>query len=79
MKMVVTLKNGVQVKSDVKEFTTGTAQIFGDLRSLKWTATEWPQTQINWIDISEIAAVHAEYDRDGVDAPVEVVQPPFPE
>jgi hypothetical protein len=69
MKMVVTLKSGVQIKADVETFTTGTAQLSGELRNLKWTTTEQPGVKINWLNLEEIAAVHAEYDWAGEDAP----------
>ena len=34
MKMVVTLKNGVQIKADVEDFSTGVGSLNGDLRNL---------------------------------------------
>ena len=48
MKMVITLKSGVQIKADVEEFTTGASPVFGELRNLKWTATEQPEVRITW-------------------------------
>jgi len=60
MKMVITLKSGVQIKADVEDFTTGASPIFGELRNLKWTTTEQPEVTISWLDISEVASVHAE-------------------
>lgn len=75
MKMVITLKSGVQIKADVETFTTGTAQLSGELCNLKWTSTDRPHVKINWMDANEIAAVHAEYDWGGVDTRPEVVQP----
>ena len=68
MKMVVTLKSGVQIKADVEDFTTGASPVFGELRNLKWTTTERPEVRINWLDMGEVAAVHAEIDWDGADA-----------
>lgn len=68
MKMVITLKSGVQIKADVEEFTTGRSPVFGELRELKWTSTERPDVRISWLAISEVAAVHAECDWDGADA-----------
>ena len=68
MKMVVTLKSGVQIKADVEDFTTGTSAVLGELRNLKWTSAERPAVRIQWLDMGEVAAVHAEYDWDGADA-----------
>lgn len=62
MKMVVTLKSGVQIRADVEDFTTGQSPVFGELRALKWTTTAQPGTVIQWLDVSEVAAVHAEYE-----------------
>ena len=62
MKMVVTLKSGIQIKADVEEFTTGRSPVFGELRELKWTSTERPEVRISWLAIGEVAAVHAERD-----------------
>lgn len=68
MKMVVTLKSGVQIKADVEEATIGRSAVFGELRDLKWTSTERPAVRISWLDMNEVAAVHAEFDWDGADA-----------
>ena len=62
MKMVVTLKNGVQIKADVKEYTTKKSPIFGELRGLEWTTTDQPGVVISWVDAHEIAAIHAEFE-----------------
>lgn len=62
MKMVVTLKSGVQIKSDVEEYTTQKSPIFGELRGLKWTTTEQPTVVISWVNPDEIAAIHAEFE-----------------
>jgi hypothetical protein len=64
MKMVITLKSGVQIKADVEDFTTGTSPLFSDLRTLKWTTTERPGAVVQWLDISEVAAVHGEFSYD---------------
>ena len=56
--MVVTLRSGVQIKMDVDEFSTGHSPIGGDLRSLKWSGTS--DTELNWLDLSEVVAVHGE-------------------
>ncbi len=72
MKMVITLKSGVQIKADVEDFTTGTSAVLGELRELKWTAAGRPEVQVNWLDIGEVAAVHAEFSysaEDGDDRP----------
>ena len=62
MRMVVTLKNGVQIKADVEEYTTEQSPVFGELRGLKWTTAGQPGVVISWIAPGEIAAIHAEYD-----------------
>lgn len=61
MKMVVTLKSGIQIRAAVEDFTTGASPVLGELRNLKWTATQRAHVQIHWLDISEVAAVHAEF------------------
>jgi len=73
MKMVVTLKSGVQIKADVAEYTTQKSPIFGELRGLKWTTTEQPRVVISWVNSSEIAAIHAEFDPG---EPVESIEDP---
>ena len=60
--MVITLKSGVQIKSDVEEYTTQKSPIFGELRGLKWTTTEQPGAVISWVNPTEIAAIHAEFE-----------------
>ena len=68
MKMVITLKNGVQIKADVEDYTIGRSPMFGDLSELKWTSTERPAARVQWLDLSEVAAIHSEFDWDGADA-----------
>jgi hypothetical protein len=68
MKMVVTLKSGVQIKADVEDSTVGRSAVFGELREPKWTSTERPAVRIQWLDMGEVAAVHAEFDWGGADA-----------
>jgi hypothetical protein len=72
MKMIVTLKNGAQIGADVDEFSTGRSPIGGDLRSLKWTAAEKAQIVLNWVDLSEVVAVHAEFEPGEPVAEIEV-------
>ena len=62
MKIVITLKSGVQIKADVEDCTIGKSPVFGELRELKWTTTEQPAVKLGWLDINEVAAVHAELD-----------------
>lgn len=63
MMMVITLRNGVQVRASVKDMSTRVNSLNGDLRGLEWTYDDDPAgTSIGWVDISEIAAVHAERD-----------------
>ncbi len=68
MKMVITLKNGVQIKADVEDYTIGRSPMVGELRELKWTSPERPNVKIGWLDLAQVAAVHAEFDWDGGDA-----------
>jgi hypothetical protein len=58
--MVITLKSGVQIRADVESFSTGAAAVSGELRNLKWAATDHPAVKITWVDVGEIAAVHGE-------------------
>lgn len=60
MRMVITLKSGVQIKADVEDCTIGRSPVFGELRELKWTTTDRPAVTIGWLDMNEVAAVHAE-------------------
>jgi hypothetical protein len=60
MLMVVTLKSGVQIKTDVEAFTVRRTR-GGELVGLKWDATENTQTSIEYLDTDEVAAVHAEW------------------
>jgi hypothetical protein len=62
MKMVVTLRSGVQIKADVESYSTGSSPIAGDLRQLKWTTAENPSVTIEWLAMSEVVAVHTEFD-----------------
>ena len=62
MKMVVTLRNGVQIKADVKEYTTERSPVLGELRGLKWTTTEQPDVVISWVSFDEIVAIHGEFE-----------------
>jgi hypothetical protein len=68
MKMVITLKNGVQIKADVEDYTIGKSPMFGELRELKWTSADRPETRVQWLDLNEVAAIHSEFDWEGTDA-----------
>ena len=63
MRLVVTLRNGVQIKAEVESFTVTHNKISGDLRGIKWAAGGEVATAINWLDLAEVVAVHAEYER----------------
>ena len=65
MRMVITLRNGIQIKADVQQFSTGSSAIGGALQNLKWKTTEEPETIINWVELCEIVAVHGEDCMDG--------------
>lgn len=75
MKMVVTLKSGVQIKADVEEYTTKKSPIFGELRGLEWKTTDQPTVVISWIDAGEVAAIHAEFEPSEPVAEIEGTDP----
>ena len=59
MQMVITLRNGVQLRMEVESFSTGSSPIGGDLRRLEWKGRTG-STDINWLDMREVVAVHGE-------------------
>jgi hypothetical protein len=58
-KMVVTLRSGAQIASDVDEFTLGRSPIERKLNSLEWTGTG-SGALLKYVDLSEVVAVHVE-------------------
>jgi hypothetical protein len=62
VKLVITLKSGVQIKADVDSFTTTSNKISGELRGIRWEASGKAGTSVNWLDLAEVAAVHAEHE-----------------
>ena len=61
MKMVVTLRSGVQIRVDVTALSTGPDPL-GDLRPWRWTSPKDAGTVLRWVDPHEVVAVHAEYE-----------------
>jgi hypothetical protein len=59
MKMVITLRNGVQIKMNVEAFSVGRSPIGAELRTLTWTLSD-ASTELSWVDLREVVAVHAE-------------------
>jgi hypothetical protein len=67
--MVVTLKSGAQIKVGVKEFTIARGRLEGELRRLEWTYdNDLLGTSLNWLDMSQVAAVHTEREHGRGDA-----------
>jgi hypothetical protein len=61
MKMVITLKSGTQISTQVEEYTLGRNPL-GGLTKLEWTATESADSRLKYLDLSEVAAVHTEWE-----------------
>jgi hypothetical protein len=64
VKLVITLKSGVQIRSDVDSFTTTTGKLAGELHGVRWVSADNAKTSLNWADLSEVAAIHAEHEPD---------------
>lgn len=60
MFMVVTLKSGVQLRVDVDEYTVGLNGL-GELKRLKWKANEATTSNIKYVDLDQVVAVHTEW------------------
>jgi hypothetical protein len=60
MFMVVTLKSGVQIRTEVSEYTVRRTRA-DQLVGLKWQATESTEASIEHLDMAEVAAVHTEW------------------
>lgn len=58
--MVVTLRSGTQLRIDVDSFSTGSAPLSGNLQQLKWSRATGATNELNWLNLDEVAAVHAE-------------------
>ncbi len=59
--LVITLRNGVQVRAGVKDAEVKRDSATGKLTGLDWTLDGDPYgTSIAWVDLSEIVAVHFE-------------------
>lgn len=59
--LVVTLRNGVQIRAGVKDVTVRHQRGTGKLAGIEWTLDDDPfGNSITWIDYSEVVAVHYE-------------------
>ncbi|MUN41423.1 hypothetical protein [Actinomadura litoris] len=58
--MVVTLKSGAQIRADVDEYRIQHNRL-GGLVGIKWQATARANAAIEYLDVSEVAAVHTEW------------------
>jgi hypothetical protein len=59
--LVVTLRNGVQLRMGIKDAKIGQDRATGRLTGINWTLDEDPLgTSIGWVDVSEVVAVHYE-------------------
>src|ERR1044072_1378583 len=58
--MVVTLKSGAQIRADVDEYRIQHNRL-GGLVGIKWQAVARPTAAIEYLDVSEVAAVHTEW------------------
>ena len=58
--MVVTLKSGAQIRSQVTEYTVGRNALGGGLARLRWTGGEDADAALQFLDLDEVAAVHSE-------------------
>lgn len=63
--MVITLRSGVQIRMGVEEFSTQRTPIGSELRGLKWKC-DGTGDELNWVDLNEVVAVHAERDPAGL-------------
>jgi hypothetical protein len=57
--MVVTLKSGTQIRFEVTEYTVGRNGL-NELARLKWTGAEGADTNLQYLSLDEVAAVHSE-------------------
>jgi hypothetical protein len=57
--MVVTLKSGTQIRTQVTAYTVGRNGL-GALARLKWAGADGADAALQYIDLEEVAAVHSE-------------------
>jgi hypothetical protein len=62
VKLVITLRNGVQIKTGVETFTVTRNNLTGELRGIKWEASDDATASLNWLDLAEVVAIHAEHE-----------------
>lgn len=59
--MVITLRNGVQIRAGVKEATVRRTKATDELTGIDWTLNDDPYgSSIAWVDFREVVAVHYE-------------------
>lgn len=69
MKMIITLRNGVQIDVGVKDYTVRGNRLTGELTGIDWTYDDDPAgTSVGWIDMSEVIAVHSDRDDQAIGA-----------
>jgi len=70
VKMEITLRSGVQIVTDVEEFTVGKGRIMADLQELHWTTPAGALRRLKHVNLSEIAAIVAVHESgDSEDGP----------
>ena len=59
--MVLTLRNGVQIRAAVKDANVRKNTVTDKLNGVDWTLNDDPYgNSIGWIDVGEVVAVHFE-------------------
>lgn len=59
MKIEITLRSGAKVVGDVKEYSFVAGTNSGELRELHWITPKEGAQRLQWVDLSQIAAVVA--------------------
>lgn len=59
--MVVTLKSGVQIRTQVTEYSVGRGGLSDQMTSLKWSFDEDGDSRLRYVDLAEVVAVHSEW------------------
>lgn len=57
--MVVTLKSGAQIRTQVTEYRVGRNGL-NDLARLRWTCADGADASLQYLKLEEVAAVHSE-------------------
>lgn len=59
MKMVVTMRNGIQIDFEVDSFTTKSRRGSGELVGIEWEGGSAEGNTLSWVSFPDVAAVHA--------------------